>query len=221
MASTTPRPRLLIFADAAQSEAVLGLFGTRGFDITSVSTLGALDLYLLSHDVQALSVVITDFRHAGAHAALTHIKMCAAKPAIVGIGGDPPGDDSQVDAWFAWPVEPARLFVRVVELVNLRRKGHLSKKLTGIVGVVRGNDLFHSAVSALCSAISPVNAGAILEAHLRDVGASPASVGPDDVKRLLANGALADSLSAFGHPVTVRRALSQVSRLSEQGATRR
>jgi hypothetical protein len=213
MATLGEKPSILVFAQGPSAQASSELFAPRGFTVQTVSSVRALELYVVSRPDQA-AVALIDFRHPQSDAALALFMGLPAGPAIVAVVEDMNEvDPAAVDAVIVCPVDPARLFVRVVELAARRRKGHDSKRLTGVVGIVRGNDLFHRALAAMHSAVSPVNAGAILESLLRQQGVSPASVEQRHLDAIVASGSLADALLRFGEPSSIGGALQQVAAL--------
>jgi hypothetical protein len=213
MASVGEKPAILVFAEGPCAQEASQLFGPRGFTVHVVSSVRALELYVVSRPDQA-GVALIDFRHPQSESALALFVGLPAPPAIAAIVEDVNEvDPAAVDAVIACPVDPARLFVRVVELAARRRKGHDSKRLTGVVAIVRGNDLFHRALAALHTVVSPVNAGAILEALLREQGVSPLSVEQRHLDAIVASGSLADALVHFGEPSLIAGALEQVATL--------
>jgi hypothetical protein len=123
----------------------------------------------------------------------------------------------RLDAAFARPVDAARLFVRVVKLIADRRhEGEPTTgvrrrpRITGVVGVVEGNDLFHRAARALFTVVPPVNAGPILESALRELGGNPLTLSRADLAAMLASGRLAAALSMSGEPEKISEALERM-----------
>jgi hypothetical protein len=211
MAQVVEKPVILVFADPSRSDEMTQLFGRRGFIVQVVSSVRALELYIVSHGPDHAAVLLIDFRHPKSASALSVFADLAVRPAVVAIVQDVNEVDPDLaDEIVTCPVDPARLFVRVVELAAHRRKGRYSKKLTGVVGIVRGNALFQCTLSALHTAVSPVNAGAVLESLLRQLGASPASVERRHVDAIVASGHLAEALSRFGEPSQIDRAVKQL-----------
>ncbi len=209
-----PRPTLLVMADDAAGSTLRDLFGQRGFVVVTVDSFAALESYL-AQAVLAPAAAVIDFRHDDVAAAARTLREQHPGVVLVGIvtGHDVTSIQDALDAAFEPPVDRARLFVRVVELVAARKKGHPANKITGVVGVIRGNRLFHRALDLLHEAVPPVNAGAILERALFDIGTTPTSVDPADLAAILASGRLHDALAPFSDGHAIHHALLMLSTL--------
>ncbi len=209
------KPRMLVFAEARYAHDICALFAQRGFTTSVAGSLGALDLFLLEEAATPLAVAIIDFRHRSAHAALQSLDTWTYRAAIIGVvdEGAMAMVPERLDAAFERPVDRARMFVRALQLVAELKKGYQSRKLTGIVGVVRGNALFHAVACRLHVAISPINASAVLELILREVGTDPSRVQSSDVNAIIGSGRLAEALEPFGDSLAIRAAIAQVAAL--------
>ena len=163
------------------------------------------------------AAVIVDFEQPEAERALAIFAAEKTRPVIIGIAaaGTRVPDEETVDSAFVRPVDPARLFTRVVTLLADRKKGggRHARRLTGIVAVVRGNTLFHKVERELHQAVPPVNAGAILEKALRDLGADPLTLAEVDLAAMLASGRLEQALLSFGEPTAIRTTLARIGGL--------
>jgi hypothetical protein len=84
-------------------------------------------------------------------------------------------------------------------------------RITGIVGVVEGNNLFHDALEALSEAVSSANAGAILEKVLSELGVTPRLVQAVDLEAVLASGRLASALKHFADARAIESAIRRLS----------
>lgn len=214
--SITTLPVLLVVAGQS-APALLQLFGRRGFAAMEVGDMGALHAHIRAHGMP--DVVIVDFEHAESDTAVLFLANSEPRPVLVGIAnadGFMTGEES-LDAGFLRPVDPARLYTRVVSLLAERKKGPGAKRnrLTGVVAVVKGNALFHLAVRELSKAVPPLNAPAILEKALLELGAHPESLSRVDLAAMLASGRLAEALASFGDPTQVRAALANLEGLVE------
>jgi hypothetical protein len=200
-----------VVASATDAKALQDLFVRRGFSVVVAPCTGALDSYLAQG--AAPLVAILDLAHPEALETLGVLAVQDPRPVLVGIVGrnEVVAVQESLDAAFARPVDRARIFVRVVELVAERKKGRPSKRLTGVVGVVAGNDLFRQVARELQTAVPPVNAGAILEKALRDMGSDPFALGDDDLATLLANGRLADALTPFAEETAIEGAIRRIA----------
>jgi hypothetical protein len=198
-ASQATRPKVLVLADGAALETLRDLFGHRGFVIVALSSRLELERHVLRADV-APAVALLDFRHPEAQNACAALRARHPRTIVVGIVEEwqVPEIQDSVDAAFCPPVDRALLFVRVVQLVAERRHGGAPfSRITGVVGVIRGNALFHRALAVLHAVVPPVNAGAILERALREIDARPESVTEPDLAAIVASGRLADALAPF------------------------
>jgi hypothetical protein len=199
IAQRVPRPKLLVLADGAPAETLRDLFGTRGFVVVVLTSQVELE-HQVRADVAAVAAVL-DFRHPEAMNACAALRAHHPDTIVVGIVDEAQVQEVQesIDAAFSPPVDRALLFVRVVQLVSARRHGDThARKITGIVGVIRGNALFERALRVLHAFVPPVNAGAILERALREIDARPETVTEPDLAAIVASGRLADSLGPFG-----------------------
>jgi hypothetical protein len=189
-----------VLAEGAAAETLRDLFGTRGFVVVELTSRHELEREVV-HAEAAPAAAVLDFRHPEAMNVCQALRAHHATTIVVGIleEAQVPEFQDHIDAAFCPPVDRARLFVRVVQLVSARRHGddHVHK-ITGVVGVIRGNALFHSALGVLHGFVPPVNAGAILERALREIDAQPDTVTEPDLAAILASGRLADSLAPFG-----------------------
>jgi hypothetical protein len=209
------RPCVAVLAEIDDSLHIEDLFARRGFEVVVAPTLAALVSYF-DRGGQAPSVAIIDFLHRDARAALAMLEELEPAPARIGIleTEEAFAYQNSFDAVFARPVDRARLFVRVVELVAAKTKGRRRRKLTGLVGAIDGNDLFRAAVDELAEAVPVVNAGAILEGVLRDAGVRPFLLKKDDLLAMIAGGQLAAALSRFGTGPAAANALMRISALA-------
>jgi hypothetical protein len=205
------RPALLVLAKQDDAEAVQELFVRRGFTVVITPSIVTLERYLIRGALPSAAVI--DFSHQDAREVLSTLAIRAPRPVLVGIVPEleiPTVQDS-LDAVFARPVDRARMFVRVLELIADRKRRRRTKKLTGIVGLVDGNELFHLVAHELHAAVPPVNAGAILEKALRDLGSDPFAVGEAELAALLTSGRLARALSPFAPAPAIEAALSRIA----------
>jgi DNA-binding response OmpR family regulator len=210
-------PTLVIVAGASAS-AIEALFGKRGF-VTYVAG-GAERLAQLVKDAGlAPSAAILDFELPDADQSLSLLTRDARKPVLIGIASSDGLliGENLLDSAFTRPVDPARLFARVVQLLAGRKKGRRqgSKRLTGVVAVVRGNRLFHLIERELTLVVTKVNAGAILENALRQVGADPTNVTKANARVMLEGGSLAQALEDFGEPGAIVESLGRLQKLLE------
>lgn len=211
-------PVLLVVATPPDAAALSQLFSARGFHVFD-RTVDEVAGGTLTPTGRVPDAAIVDCRVRDALRALRALSVERPGPAVVAIVSDDEVAIVQelVDAAFQRPVDPARLFARVVELVAERRKGkgkgRRANKITGVVGVVAGNDLFAKVAHELTSAVPPVNAGAILEKALRDLGSGPFLLKEPDLAAILASGRLAEALSPFGEPAAIHAAVSRLERL--------
>ena len=88
----------------------------------------------------------------------------------------------------------------------------------GIVAVVKGNRLFHIVERELSTAVPRVNAGAILEKALRDLGSDPRQLKKSDLEHILESGSLARALEDFGEPGAILDVLARIRNLVKQSA---
>jgi DNA-binding response OmpR family regulator len=214
-------PTLVIVASAS-APAIEQLFGKRGF-VTYVATdAEALAHLMTGEDRVSAAAAILDFELPDADQALNLLtRENPRRPILVGIASSDGLliGENLLDSAFLRPVDPARLFARVVQLLADRRKGKKgAKRLTGIVAVVHGNRLFHMVERELTTAVPRVNAGAILEKVLHDLGADPSTLDKADLVMMLQSGALAQHLEGFGEPSLIDEALGKIMQLLESGS---
>jgi hypothetical protein len=199
VATRAPRPKLLVLADGVALETLRDLFGHRGFVIVPLSSRLELERHVLRADAAPAAAVL-DFRHPEAETACAALRARHPQTIVVAIADEHqvPAIQDAVDGAFCPPVDRALLFVRVVQLIAARRHGGAPfSKITGVVGVIRGNDLFQRALAVLHAVVPPVNAGAILERALAEIDARPDSVTEPDLAAIVASGRLADVLGPF------------------------
>jgi len=210
--AVTEHPILIVVAGAS-GDPLSELFGKRGFVTHVVGDAAALRT--LENGGVRPSAAIVDFELPDADAALNLLFREVPRPVLIGVAGADEvilGEDL-LDAAFRRPVDPARLFARMVNLLAAKKKGPGPKRnrLTGIVAVVRGNELFRLAENELRSAVPPVNAAAILEKALRDLGCDPLTLATGDLAAMLASGRLEKELASFGDPAAIREALGRIA----------
>ncbi len=216
----TERPVLLVVANGVDAEAIQELFARRGFVVTVTSSPAALTRYLAS-DSTPPTVALIDLAHASASRALRLLRAQKRPAIVVGIAPDDVvlALQDELDAAFARPIDRARIFVKVVELVARRRHGHDAKRITGVVAVVRGNRLFQGVQAMLHAIVHPVNAGAILEGVVRELGTTPGQLSLADVEAMLVSGRLAGALAAFADTPALAAAMGRLRRLLETPAS--
>src|SRR5688572_8234820 len=160
-------------------------------------------------------VAIVDFEAPDAAGAQGLLSTQEPPPIVIGIaaGDGALGDQELFHAAFIRPVDPARLFARVVHLLAERKKGPNAdrNRITGVVAVVRGNHLFQIAAHELETAVPPINAGAILEQAIRGLGAEPQTLEKADLAAMLESGRLADALRGFGEGAEIAAALDRLA----------
>lgn len=212
-AARTVLPSLVVVAESSSAESIRDLFARRGFQVVLAPSLGAFTQYMTEGSVTPAAVLL-DFAHPDAWFALQSIEDVRSRVVVLAIATEQQAAHAQrsIDAVFTRPVDPARLFVRVVELVAWKR-GKRQRKLTGIVGVVDGNDLFRLVARELHRVVPPVNASAILERALRDLGSGPFVLGDADLEAMLASGRLAQALKPFGEHRAIMAAMGRISAL--------
>jgi hypothetical protein len=209
-------PTLIIVAGAS-APAIEGLFGKRGF-VTYVAAGAEALARIIEVSELAPAAAVVDFELPDADQALNIlIHGLEQRPVLVGIASTDGLliGENLLDTAFMRPVDPARLFARVVQLLAERKKGRRPKgarhkRLTGIVAVVKGNRLFHIIERELTTAVPRVNAGAILEKALRDLGIDPRSLKERDLERMLSSGSLARALEDFGDANAIVDALERI-----------
>jgi hypothetical protein len=209
------RPILWVYATTS-ADPLAQLFSKRGFAVVvagSVDMLGVLLTQATSEERAEAAIV--DFDAPNAMRAAELLGAHDPAPILVAVA-DPEGqmgDQEAFDAAFVRPVDPARLFARVVHLLAERKKGPDSRRnrITGVVAVVRGNQLFQIAAHELETAVPPINAGAILEQALRGLGGEPTTIEKADLAAMLESGRLADALRGFGDSADIARALDRLA----------
>jgi hypothetical protein len=205
-----------VLAEGDATETLRDLFGHRGFDVIDLAFPGAIEREVVHTDLAPAGAVI-DFRRADAARACAALRSYCPATVVVAVVLDEQVAQIQddVDAVFCPPVDRARLFVRVVELIAARRHGgeHSITRITGVVGVIRGNGLFHRVLAVLHQVVPPVNAGAILERALREIDAQPESIDEPDLAAILASGRLFDALAPFVDSVSLQGTLATLSGL--------
>ena len=204
-------PTIVVVAAADSAESVRDLFARRGFQVVVAPSLATFTHYMVECGATPAGVIL-DFVHPDAWRVLRAIKTLTRSFVVVAIAAE---DEvlrvqQSADAVFVRPVDPARLFVCVIELVALKR-GKRKRKLTGIVGAVDGNDLFLMIARELHSVVPPVNSGAILERVLRELGSGPFVLGDADLDAMLASGRLAEALTAFGESTAILAAMQRIA----------
>ena len=122
------RPMLLVVAEGSNASDVQDLFARRGFVVAVAPSVTALERYL-SQGGFIPEAAVLDFTHADALPALRMLEVADARPILVGIAAQDEVLRSQgsLDAVFVPPVDRARLFVRVLELV-IRKNGWRKKE---------------------------------------------------------------------------------------------
>ncbi len=193
-----PRPLLHVLANASDGLAIVELFTRRGFAAGALTSVD--DLETLAHAGHMPAAVIVDLLRPDAQRAIDALGTRDPGPVVVGIveacNLETP---FTLDAAFIRPVDPARLFVSVVELLADRKKGRGrgNKRITGVVAMVDGNELFRAVTRELHVIMSPVCAGAALEYTLRELGVSTYAVNEAEIEALLASGRLATAIRAY------------------------
>jgi hypothetical protein len=209
------RPVVAVVALGRDAQAIVELFGRRGFLVA----LGPSDAQLcgLSNAGFTPAAVVLDLDTSEGRGALELVAGLAHRPPVVGIAPDAgtPRPDP-VDSLFVRPVDPALLFVHVVELIALSRSGRRQRKLSGLVGAVPGNELFMVAAHQLTCAVPAVNASAILEAALRSCGSDPCDVDRSQLCATVHSGQLARALAPFASRCAILVALERVIATTRQ-----
>jgi hypothetical protein len=206
------RPVVALMADGQDARALDTLFARRGFITVQVASQAELQ-QVVAPRARRPSAIIIDLAHPEAQATLGSVDSPAPRPALIGIAAAaeaaavPPG---VLDGLFVRPVDPAKLFVQVVELVSVRRTGRRRRKLSGIVGAVNGNDLFMLVAHELSVAVPAVNASAVLEGALRALGTGPFVLKSAEIEAMIASGRLAAALDGFGSSPVIKVALKRV-----------
>jgi hypothetical protein len=211
-AARIERPVVALMATGPDARALDALFARRGFITLHVPSAAEMR-EVISPRPRRPSAIIFDLGHPEARATLEKLEMPAPHPALIGIAADAQAASvpaGVLDSLFVRPVDPARLFVQVVELVSIRRTGRRRRKLSGIVGAVNGNDLFIRVASELSVAVPAVNASAVLEGALRALGTGPFILKEAEIEAMVASGRLAAALETFGNPAMVKVALKRV-----------
>jgi hypothetical protein len=193
------------------------LFSTRGFETRVFGGSDGVGAFVRRSRVEA-SVALVDFVLPDAHRILGVLRQLPRPPAIVGVV-----DDSellmvqhQLDAAFARPVDPARLFVRIVALAARAAGQRRTNRITGVIGVVGGNALFERVTAALRPFIAAVNAGPVVEQVMQALGAEPTSMSEADLSAAVASGRMTEALARFVGPVAARDGVGRLGDLLEE-----
>lgn len=209
------RPLLVVVGRNTVAGPLSELFARRGFTLRVFASVDGLRR--LPRPANMAVAAVIDLELTDAAGALAVLRGREPGLPIVGIAGDSRvGDDveQQVDAVFVPPVDPARLFVRVVALVAERKRGKgAPPRISGVVGTVKGNPLFEAACRELHDAVSPVNAAAILERALAELGANPSRLSAAELDAILGGGHLARALAAFSEPASGARVVGRIKRM--------
>lgn len=228
MTTASPKPVLLVIADEVAGDHISDLFSTRGFVVKCFSRVDVFaDEYLAAAAAGAAAIV--DCHRKDAERILSLLHMQRPRPVLVGIvtADELRAVQDRLDAAFERPVDPARLFARVVGLIADRKRslaapvaGERKRKLsgsqatiTGVIGVVRGNSLFHRVAEELHTVIPPVNAGAILEKVLQELGSDPFRWTTADLAAMLASHRLTAALAPFGEPTGIQVVVKRIEHL--------
>ncbi len=207
------RPRLLVAAEESAAD-LCRLFAARGFVVVGQQPMAA--------DVPSArpEIVVIDFQAPGAARVLDQVASLDRTPVLIGIAATAASlDDDRLDAAFVRPVDPARLFARAVILLGERRQRGAQRRarIPGVIAVVRGNSLFERVLDELHEAVSPVNAGAVLEQVITELGTTPADATEIDFEAAIVSGRLLHALLAFGEPSAIAEALGRAQILLEPG----
>jgi hypothetical protein len=219
MARTRPeRPVLHVLAGGLDGQIMVDLFSRRGFLAGSLGS--AQDVELLARSGSVPAAFIVDLQRPDAARALDALRPFAGDesgPVLVGIdeSGQLGSNAFLLDAAFARPCDPARLFVSIVELLADRKKGkgRGGKRITGVVAMVDGNAAFRAIAKQLHEIMSPVCAGAVLEVALRDVGVSTYEVGVPDIDAILTSGRLASAVKPYASVSAVCSTMGRIRAL--------
>ncbi len=208
-------PILWIYATGS-ADSLAQLFAKRGFVTAVAKRVDLLEAQIARVPREEHpEAAIVDFETFGADRAAGLLAAQDPRPVIVAVaaGTGELGDQELFDAAFTRPVDPARLFARVVHLLAERKKGPDANRnrITGVVAVVRGNQLFQIAAHEISTAVPPINAGAILEQALRGLGAEPQTLEQADLAAMLESGRLAEALRGFGDTADISRALDRLA----------
>jgi hypothetical protein len=193
------------------------LFGRRGFNVRGVACAESLGKFLRTQP--KIGAAVVDFALPDALAAAQLLGGLDPVPVIVGISplGQPPPQSALLDAGFTRPVDPARLFARVVILIG-DRKSTRHRRITGVIAVVNGNTLFKAVEKQLWACVNPVNAGAVLEKVLGQLDIDPQRVTVADFAAAIASGRLAAQLAPFGKREAIAEVLHEIEALLEKVA---
>jgi hypothetical protein len=112
------RPAVLVVSTATNVSTIQDLFVRRGFAVMVAPSLVAIERYLARGGAPPEAAVL-DFTHAEASRALSTLAGLDARPILVGMAADEAvlRAHPALDAGFVAPVDRARLFVRLLELV--------------------------------------------------------------------------------------------------------
>jgi DNA-binding response OmpR family regulator len=208
------RPLLLLVTSGPSAGELSALFSTRGFDTRVLGGAQHAQAMLQRPGARA-AVAILDFALTDAVATLHLVRAAEPRPAVVGIVDEDSATIVQdmLDAAFAPPVDPARLFVRVVALAARARGEARPNRIKGVVGVVRGNALFERAAHELGEVVPPVNAGPLLEQVIEELGTSAGTMSEADLAAAVASGRLAATLGTLVAPEAANEGAQRLGRL--------
>lgn len=180
--------------------------------MAAVDSKAALERYGKEGGAEPSAVVI-DFRLGDAYRVLDALARAPNRPLIVGVLE--PHEllmvQDVIDAAFQRPVDAARLFARVVELIAKRRGSSKRKRITGVVAAVKGNALFAAACNALPPAVPIVNAGAIMEKVMGELNVHPTTIEVADLAAAIESGRLKRALLPFSRPELLDVAMERLA----------
>ncbi len=207
--TATKQPIILISAGKSAAD-LAALFGKRGFRTAEIATTQEISRQY-RYEVPAAAIV--DFDHGEAETLLRALESKRPPLVIIAIGARDGrvASKGDVDATFSRPVDPARLFAELVRLVSKARKGRRSRnRITGIVAIVDGNELFKMAEQMLRAAVPAVNAPAILEKAIAELGSKPTTLTTLELRAMIESGRLAEALGPFGKRAAIDTALEEL-----------
>lgn len=227
---TVPRPpRILVAAAGEPAERLSRLFSSRGFDVVVSEDDAAVRAFVLdTADDPTSFAAVVDLRHIRGVSLLAILVSAVHRPVLVGIvdqAYEVKAVNHVVDAGFALPLDPALLFVSVVDLLSRRREASGRRpgrqaRLTGLVGRIEGNSFFQRMVDELQAVILPVNAGAILEHLCEEVGTRPHELTPDHAHAMFRSGLLEAALARFAQPEDIATLIERLRHLVRERAAR-
>lgn len=214
--SVTKRPVLMIAAGEESFAPLAQLFSGRGFDTV---TLGAPQDISRHYRREVPAAALVDLDLPDAEPLVQ--ALAPKRPPLVVVAIAPtlpvagaPSMDGRVDAVFQRPVDAARLFAEVVRLVGGSRTGprgpRRRNRITGVVAVVDGNELFSLVEQMLRVAVPPLNAAAALEKAIVEMGIHPKTLTRADLASMLASGRLAETLRPFGDLDAIAACLADI-----------